>query len=356
MQEDTDKEGSLALSKNALLTARGIGILAVVIGHVHVAYPLPYVFFWHIPLFFFLVGAGVPSRRPMSKAVRYVAVEVILYLFLWSLVYGVIVYFVAPFSLMNLHFPNESLLTSTTIGILTLNSHSIGLLSACWFLIAYAGVSILCTAIAQIVPRQGYLLVAAVLMAGGWLLASEQGYKLGESFPLLPIGQVLVGSGFCMAGAAFFASPWVMLMAISPAVTVLAIVVSGTLLAVYDPIPISMSGMSLDDNILSAVTIALCSIQVVLWLAHHLQGWIWLRTLGKQSKAIMTHHLLGVALVNLVFVGLGVFTLESVSTYTVYEPQKTWFVYVAVAIGVPLAIVWVTSRMREKIPFRYWPK
>lgn len=338
--------------KDAILAARGVGIIAVVMGHIGHFYPMPNVYYWHIPLFFFLVGSSVLHRRTWRQTVRHVLVDTLLYLFAWTAIYLAMIYALWPlFGQTRYLGENQTPLMLATIDVVKFNSHAVGFLAPCWFLLAYAMVTICCTPFARIIPRYGLAPAGVLLFALGWQFVRPEGYPLGDWLPNL-LGQTFIGSGFCLIGAAFFAYPHVHRWLLHPAATLAAILVAGVTLQVWRPLPINISFMSLDPNALATVTVALSGIQVALFCSAQLSSLAWLRKLGRESKAIMTHQLLGFGIIGLGFALIGKLTLHDLAAYTVYEPKRYWPIYLAIGLILPLGIVSVSRTVTNRL--RFW--
>ena len=344
-----DQRDTPAIGGNTIVAARGLGILAVVLGHVGSFYALPHMYHWHIPLFFFLVGSGLLVRHPLLATLRHVFVDIILYLWIWTVIYGLTLRLIEPaIPEANYRFAGEPWLRILSVDILTMNSHAIGFLAPCWFLLAYAAMTLICTLLSRVLPAASLAPIGVLALVGGWQIGTPEGYSTGQWATVLT-GQTLLATGYCLIGSAFFRSATVQRLALAPLAGALSLLMMLWLLSAFNPRMPNIAWMALDPNILVSSLVTFAGIHLVILLAHALAGWKQLRLLGGQSKAIMTHHLLGFAALNMAMVATGAMTIDGINSYSVAYPEIYWPAYLALGLLVPLAISSASTRLRKAL-------
>ncbi len=302
-------------------------------------------YFWHIPLFFFLSGVGFLSQHSFLKTIRHVIVDILLYLWVWTVIYGVVLWALDP--LMpeaNFVFANEPWLSVMSVYIITFNSHAIGFLAPCWFLLAYAAVVVICAPVMRVVPRYLLTPLGVLALVAGWQLGTVDGLALGAWRRVL-VGQSLLGAGYCLLGAAFFSSAKAQALATRPVTAMVSLLAIVWVLSAIQPKPLNIAWLALDPNILAVCVVTFAGIHLALVLARSLQNFAPLRVLGRESKAIMTHHLLGFALINVCVLALGRIKLDGLHAYSLFRPEVMWPAYLVVGLLLPLGIVRVSSRL-----------
>lgn len=139
-------------------------------------------------------------------------------------------------------------------------------------------------------------------------------------------------------------------LALRPFATAFCVVLAAVTLTTEQILtPIHLVWMVLDARIFTTILLALCGFQIVGWISMQLHQLDWLAHIGKNSKALMTHHLLGFALINLGFVLAGQLDPQGIGPYTIFIMQDNWWLYLAAGILVPMGISWCSGLVKARL-------
>lgn len=340
------------MDNETIARARGIGIIAVVYGHANPGYWIP-VYLFHMPLFFVLGGMTLNRDRPWRRVLRFVLVDMLLFAVAATVFYQLVALALDPLVPGFHRFDGFDLRIFTT-DILVLSGHHVALALTSWFLVAYAGATLLSELLIRIVPPplETWLLppVAIGLLVLGVEVFAPRFAHVEANWYFNQLSQVSVGSACMLAGYLLQRAAWLRRLLLHPvALVVTATAFAGISLAFRPPLP----AMAFSDYPLGLGFLVVCGglgIACVLQLAFALKGarFVWLAMLGRASKQVMMHHLFVFALVNFAFVAAGLMTLEQITgPYAKFDLRSTWLLYTGLGIVVPWLAVIAWTRLNR---------
>lgn len=328
------------MDKQVVARARGLGIIAVVYGHASPGYWIP-VYLFHMPLFFLLGGLGMSRDRSWRQIFRFVLVDMLLFAVAATAFYQLVALALDPLVPSYHRFGGFELSYFTT-DILVYSGHHVTLALTTWFLVAYAGATLLAELVVRLVPPHLEMrllpVVAAILLVAGFEVLAPLFRNAREHWYLNQLSQICVGSAFMLAGYLLQRAERLLKLLFHP-ITLVATVsaFAGIALGVRPSVP----SMAFSDYPLGLGLFVLCSslgIACVLQLAFALKApaLAWLAALGRASKHVMIHHLFIFALINFAFVAAGVMAIDDiVDVYSKFEPRSTWLLYTILGVVLP---------------------
>lgn len=341
------------MDNETIARARGIGIIAVVYGHANPGYWIP-VYLFHMPLFFVLGGMTLSRDRPWRRVLRFVLVDMLLFAVAATIFYQLVALALDPLA-PDLHRFDGLDLRIFTTDILVHSGHHVALALTSWFLVAYAGATLLSELVLRIVPPhlENWLLppVAIGLLVLGVEVFAPRFAHVEANWYFNQLSQVSVGSACMLAGYLLQRANRLRRLLLHPvALVATAAAFAGISLAIRPPLP----GMAFSDYPLGLGLLVICSglgIASVLQLAFSLKGpaFAWLARLGRASKHVMMHHLFVFALLNLAFVAAGLMRLEQVTgPYAKFELRSTWLLYTGLGVILPWLALIAWSRLNRR--------
>jgi fucose 4-O-acetylase-like acetyltransferase len=318
--------------------ARGIGIMAVVFGHINPGFG-PSVGTFHMPLFFFLGGVAMLPERPLAKVAQFVSRDLLQFAVLMSAAYALVGAFLD--SQLGTGFNSRPIwdLPLFTTDILVQTAHSAPFALTAWFLVAYAGAILVCQ---WLLKRAGRYIVTVSLVLG--LILYVAGVKfLAPHYTHRPdtwywnvLAQITVGSGFMLLGVAFARFRWPKGLLTSPATLLLVLMGYRAVIWQYRPLDIGMVFSQYPAGVLVGGAAALLGTVGTILLANRLRSrWFeWLGAVGAASKHVMAHHLFFFTVLNLAFVALGWMSIADVqNVYSKLHVRATWPLYLLMGVG-----------------------
>jgi fucose 4-O-acetylase-like acetyltransferase len=327
------------LDREGIDTAKGLGIIFVLLGHMSGVGGIFYIF--HMPLFFFLSGMSLKPHRALGDALRRDARNLLLFGLLGLAVCASI----SPlFRLGGVDVPSSSALDWRTYLLFpfTYNGHNVTIFLIAWFIIALFLTRLLSAVIIrqidtsetvdrpQTISLEANLLIA---LSCGWLgMVMFAGlyakYKLWE---LNLASQVAVGTMFCIMGYVTRALPRlpvnVGLLFVAAACFVAARGCGSGLIMSWSKYPLGFVAHTAGASF---------GIMAVIMIAPLMSGSFLLQRLGRESKWIMGGHLTVYALINLYHVQMGGFGASTPGAFTVHNAPSEWPIYLALGLLLPM--------------------
>jgi len=349
------------LNKDALLVAKGLGIMLVVFGHLTTRGPLPDPYGFHMPLFFFLSGMSLRSSPSIGGLVRRDGQSLLLYTLVHIAIFAAITVLIFnPAGVISIKSSSPLSWKTYFVEPLTSSSHHVQLFLVAWFLIALFFVRFACVLILKLLAK----LPARFRLALQILIAVALGYIgmrfLAQKFTATQfwawniLSQIFVGSFFCLIGH-IVQNNLTIPKSLPPLWTAFGLLVIYRLLNLP---AISIAFSQYPTGFLPLCLNAYLGIAMTLLASYGLQSYSWLRDIGESSKAIMSWHLTIFAGVNLVFVAIGRLVAANVGVYTSLQPARTWPIYLGLGIGLPWLLPRAFQLLREprRIPFPFIAK
>lgn len=338
---------------------KAIGIITVVIGH----YPGdPFVFLkpyvYHMPLFFFLGGLLLNTRRSVLSHTaniikKHLVYIVVMYVFL-ALIFAILhqLYPIAYTSMWrgsvvdSLLYPIEK------------SFHGGSYFFVGWFLFAYAIVSLLCFVLVHIVSRffsrpttlQGAIAIVALAMGYAGMDYVAQAYQDSKLFYLNLLAQVLVGSSFFLLGY----SAKNLIMRLSGLYGFVAAFVFIYIMYQYDALePLVIAWSNYQLGFVAQTLTALAGILAVFSIAKivaHYEHIPALQHIGRQTKPIMSYHILAFVLLDIVFSWFGLWDLHHTKALTHYHSPFTWPIYISVGLAIPMLLHATGKHVTRRLP------
>lgn len=337
-----------ALNYKSIGYAQAIGIIAVVLGH----YPIkpldvfqPYVF--HMPLFYF-IGGMLFKHKTITSTATSICKKHIFYTAYTYIIISIIAIFLnskfgANVGRLYVGGPLDSILN-----ILSNNFHNSYYFLVGWFLFSYALVSMSCRIILSI--NNKFILFIIAVAIGYFGMTSVAGYYHTTKFqPYNLLSQVMVGSMFYLFGFIF---KEITLSIKSPYIPVVSIIVLFTMKSYGTLIGLGMSWSNYPNGFIShTVSSMLCilSIFAVTNILSDLSSEFKLLThIGRESKVIMSYHMLAFTAVDYLFFKLGQFDISKTSALSHYKTEHYWYLYALLGIAIPLTLSYFTDKIKKR--------
>lgn len=278
-------------------------------------------------------------ERSRRRVLRFVLVDMLMFAVAATAVYQLVALALDPLVPVYHRFDGFELRQITT-DILLYHAHHVSFALTAWFLVAYAGATLLCELAIRLVPphlemRLLPVVAVALLVLGVEVFAPQFRRAPDENWYFNQLSQVSVGSAFMLGGYLLQRAGTLQKLLFHPiALVVTAVAFSGVVIGMQPRV----SNMVFSDYPLGLGLFVVCSglgIACVLQLAYALKV-SWLAALGRVSKHVMMHHLMVFALVNFAFVAAGLMTFDQISgVYSKFELGSTWLLYTTLGVVVP---------------------
>lgn len=338
---------------------KALGIISVVIGH----YPGdPFVFLkpyvYHMPLFFFLGGVLLNTRRSLlshsaNLIKKHLSYIVIVYLLL-ALIFAML-HQLYPIAYTSLWRGN---VLDSVLYPIEQSFHGGSYFFVGWFLFAYAIVSLLCFIVVSLLVKalssptqlQAAVLMIALLLGYAGMDYVADLYQTSKLFYLNLLAQVLVGSSFFLLG---YAGKH-LIMKHSGVYGFIAAFVLIYLMSQYDVLePLVIAWSKYQVSFVFQALTALAGIVAVFSIAKiiaHYQHIPLLKHIGQQSKPIMSYHILAFVLLDIVFSWFGLWDLHKTKALNHYYSEFTWPIYIGLGIAIPMLLHALYQHTKHKLP------
>ncbi|MGG4603892.1 acyltransferase family protein [Paenalcaligenes sp. Me131] len=338
---------------------KALGIIAVVIGH----YPgdpftflKPYVY--HMPLFFFLGGLLLNTRRSVAshalgivrKHLFYIAAVYVLIALVFAILHQL--YPIAYTSMWR-----GNLLDSVLYPI-EQSFHGGSYFFVGWFLFTYAIVSLLCfivvSAVAKVItapiPLYATILLIALFSGYAGMDYVADVYQSSKVFYFNLLAQILVGSSFFLLG--YVGKN--LIMKHSGVYAFVAAFVLLYLMSQYDVLePLVIAWSKYNVGFVYQTLTALAGIVAVFSVAKviaHYEHIPLLKRIGQHSKPIMSYHILAFVLLDIVFSWFGLWDLHKTKALNHYYSEFTWPLYIGLGIAIPMVLHTLFAHAKRKVP------
>lgn len=335
---------------------KAVGIVLVVIGH----YPLspfnvitPYMF--HMPLFFFIGGVLFSGKKNTRDIIYSILKKYVAYIIYTYVAIGVIatvfkllfnISIGAPFSDMGV----QVILSFTN------NFSQNPFFVVAWFLLAYALI-MLCFHF--IITGLSFLggkffissFALAICVCIGWLGISvfPNEFKSGGGQVYNLLSQVSVGLMFYCIGFVLkeyiwsYVNVWVCLGLFS----LLYVLEQYGLVSPY-----TMSQSDYPHGLISVLLSTMICIYLTLSFVVVLSCFVKDRAIahiGRESKVIMSYHLLSFVVIDIVVSSFGLLDMSYVNVFNHYAEKWTWPIYISGGVAIPLLGLWIYENLKLKI-------
>ncbi|MNZ02359.1 Acyltransferase family protein [compost metagenome] len=323
---------------------KAIGIILVVIGH----YPLspfnvitPYMF--HMPLFFFVGGMLFSGKKKTIDIIKNGFNKYILYILYTYIIIGSIAVLFNSYFGVSIGRPFSGGLSQFLLIAVSSNFSNNPFFVVAWFLLAYLAIMILfhfINSVAGIInnekSKNAFLLFMAVFI--GWIGVNLFAIEFKETQKQIYnyLSQVTVGMMFYMFGFVFkrILWSWVNISACMLLFSFLYV------LEQYGAVsPYTMSQSQYPQGLLSIIVSTMICIYLSVALARvlsELKENKMLLEIGRESKVIMSYHLIAFLIIDLCVSFFGVLDMSYVSVFNHYAEKWTWPVYIVGGIALPL--------------------
>lgn len=336
--------------------AKGLGMILVVLGHYFWQPGQVYsVYLFHMPLFFILGGLVSKPTKDYWRMWRKVWSQYVLYLLVWYCVIAFVT------TLIKYYYPIKvSLYLGQSWDLLIypwrFNMHNNSLFMVAWFLVAYALSSLLFKIFISRYPKVNrpalLLLGLGIGYCGIYLFAplyhAVDGWGKSNWY-LNILSQVCVGTMFIAFG---YCLRSYLLQLASGMLCVLAVMVLLMLVGLDLLHPINMSWSRYPDGLFGHICAALLGTVAVLSLAgwySRKEGQSTLLLIGQHSKDIMTLHLLGLVVADLICAQLGWIELSAIRELNHFRQPQAWLLYCVLALLAPIAVRYSLNYIKRRV-------
>lgn len=338
--------------RNSIDYAKAIGIIVVVIGHcANNTFNVMTPYMYHMPLFFIIGGMVFNENKSFSSFIKVIIKKYFAYIILADAFLFLISYLLQKYTIITNLYKKQDSIYDYAVYFINTNMHVSFLFLVSWFLFAYALASVILYiylhAINNFEPR--YKLVTSILFItlSGYLSINVISVEYRNSWViwLNYASQVLTAFSFMLIGKTFkdiiFKIPSITGVCIS-----FLIVLTMKRMGFGGEIGISGSFYK-HGFILTYIQVLLCSyivlsISCFLSKAHYSKLFIYI---GRQSKSIMTYHLLAFVVVDIFFGYIGMYDIRKTKALTHYSEPTFWPMYIIAGIFIPLAINFIICKL-----------
>ncbi|WP_187640581.1 acyltransferase family protein [Escherichia albertii] len=339
---------------DTLYIVKGIGIIAVVIGHswgILVGITKPY--FYHMPLFFFVGGFFIDGITPF-KTIKKTLSKIIMYFIVTYLIIGMVSVGISKIYGIGFGLPFSEHPIETIISIFKNNFHNNELFLVGWFLFAYLLSNIISTIIISLSLKIkdtktqkitiiaisicfGY--VSTTIMADIYKITGEQIYNLTS--------QVLYATMFMLIGCcinSFILHFKNKIIALILFILVLSLYLSGLAK------PMIMSWSAYPSGFVVTTIMALLCILLIFFVSSVFNGTYlstFLKDAGKYSRGIMSYHLCIFVFLDMIFSLFGLWDMRNTKTLVHYHTFYTQLLYPFSAIAIPLLLARLLSKVKK---------
>lgn len=329
--------------------AQAIGIIAVVLGH----YPIkpldvfqPYVF--HMPLFYF-IGGMLFKRKDIIDTTKSVFRKHLFYTAYTYIIISIIAILLhstigANVGRLYVNGPIDSL-----INIISSNFHNNYYFLVGWFLFSYALVSLACRVMLA-VNNKPFLLAVSIAIGYFGMTYIADLYHLTKSQSYNLLSQIMVGSMYYILG--YLIRDFTLSLK-SPYIPAFALLVLFTMKSYGTLIGLGMSWSNYPNGFISHATSSILCILTIFSISNILAGmsteFKLLSHIGRESKVIMSYHMLAFTLVDFIFYMTGNFDISKTSALSHFKTDHYWYIYALTGVFIPLLLAYITNAARLKI-------
>ncbi|MDU7480408.1 MAG: acyltransferase family protein [Hafnia alvei] len=330
--------------RDAIDYVKAIGIIAVVIGHYkHDIFDVFKPYLYHMPLFFFVGGLLFNTKKTYTDSIKNVISKYWLYIVINYIFIGTAaVIYKSHTRIHSLQQPFDEGILSTIRYAIEGNMHTNGMFLVAWFLLSYSFIYLIFTVITKTLSKldAGKLSVAIFfisIIAGmiGYFITSKT-YISTKVFYFNNISQILVGGMFFGFG---FCSKKYIFKLLHPNSFLLAMIILIALTKLNLIYPMSIAWSKYELGVYNLILPPLLCIYCVFFISSMISkstDFKLLKWIGKNTKPVMSYHLLSFLILDSIFSIIGVYDLAKSSALSHYNNSYIWWLYVAFGTIAPI--------------------
>lgn len=338
---------------DAIYIMRAIGIMTVVIGHhwgILVGITKPYLY--HMPLFFFLGGIFINGENPMKKSIS-ASYKILRYLILTYIIIGSFSILISSKFKSNLGNPFGDGIVDTITLIFSNNFHNNELFLVGWFLFTYLISFIIVNFIINLssktsseVKKTTFLLITGIILGIISVNLFSMLYKKTSLQIYNLLSQIFYASMFMIFGNLF----WKKFIYIKNYILLLMIA-SIVIITYYSGISkaIIMSWSNYPSGFFISTVIAIMCIILISFLASFLsksRANKILINIGKESREIMSYHLVCFVIIDLIFYSIGLWDMSKTTSMIHYKSFLSQFIYISLGVIIPVTFVFIIKKLK----------
>ncbi|EPD4195425.1 acyltransferase family protein [Escherichia coli] len=325
--------------------AKALGIIVVVIGHYsNNIFNVMTPYMYHMPLFFMIGGIVFNENKNPLQFLSIIIRKFFFYIVIVDMFLLLVSYLIQESTGISGLYKAQSSIYDYAIYFLNTNMHISFLFLVSWFLFAYAMASILLYCYLRITKHLNRtaksILSVLTIIACGWVSIDYLAVAYKSEWNILNNygSQILFALAFMLIGKTFkdliFKSPSLLWMCLA-----FLLVITMRRLGLNGDIGVSWSNYK-HGFLLTYVQILLCS-YIVFSLSCMLSKAIKSKTIlyiGRESKCIMSFHLLAFILLDIIFGWMGMYEIGKAKALTHFSDPLYWPVYIVAGIVIPIII------------------
>lgn len=330
--------------KSHILGIRAFCILGIIFGHSYIPGVYETGYIWRIPLLFLVGGTALIKPHPLIKTSKFIFSGLYIYIAIWSAAYLLALYWIfggQPNKFAQSFDVSPILLQDVFIH----NNHRNALVLGAWFLIPY-GIALFLLSIAKKLPGfdRLHLPLSACLLVLAFLLVDHE--RIGWQLRIL--SQTAMAGGLMILGRYIFTTPRALRFIENGWTISISFAVALWLTRAFGETGVTWSWMTGRGHYWLTLPAMLLYAPAVVWIGRQLSPYRTARFIGGQSKHIMTHHLFGFLIVNLLMAKLGYITYDQIDVFFIPRGALTWPVYLGVSLGWSLIAATVSNRVARE--------
>lgn len=327
--------------------AQATGIMAVVIGHFYFQ-PFdvmqPYVF--HMPLFFFLGGLLLSINNGLALKLKKTITKHGWYLIKGYTITGVISIFLVSYFGVEKRKPFADSIISTIELIVKSNFGNNSLFVVGWFLLAYMLSSLACILLVAVIDKRkfknAFIFIFILIFFYFGMLYFPSLHVDRSHYIANLLSQICTASGFILTGY-LLRKHWFRILRVDVMVGLFFIMLVMKNQGLLQGLNIAWS--EYPSGILLSILTSLSGIYVIFVLCYSLANirghYSIILFISKNTKSIMTYHILSFFIVDLVFYLIGKYDITTSATYSHYKNINTWPIYILSGLTLPLLAVYI---------------
>ncbi|CAH6020984.1 hypothetical protein AI3057V1_1485 [Citrobacter freundii] len=312
--------------------AKALGIISVVIGHYNLTpFSIPHPYYFHMPLFFFIGGMLINTKKSFTDVFRSIFRKHIIYIALTYVFIGIITKILILSIGANLSDPLKGGVSQILFAMYHTDFHVNSLFLVAWFLLAYALSSIVSFSIIRMlsgVSHASYLILISSVSAGYLgMVHFPEIFNESKNVIFNYISQAFSGAMFMMLGYLLkdFIFKYQNIYGMLFSLIVVSYLINSGLVQ-----PMTMSWSSYPGGFASSTINALLCIYLVFSASTMLQktsGNCLFLYIGRSSKTIMSYHLLVLYLIDLFLSNYGLVDTHQVNALNHFYNPYVWPAY-----------------------------
>lgn len=350
-----------AYRRNAIDYAKALGIIVVVIGHCsNNIFNVMTPYMYHMPMFFIIGGMVFNVGKPLKKFLGDIFTKFIVYIAIADIFLLFISYMLQNYFGISGLYKHQEKITDYIVYSLNTNMHVSFLFLVSWFMFAYACGSIILYAFMRVINNfneKSRLTVSTItILLSGYLSVDvlSQIYRTEWNIAINYASQTCFAFSFMLIGKTFKEHIYRMPNLVGICACFLLVLTMkrtgfggefGTAWSSYK-----------HGFVLTYIQAILCSyivISIACLLARSASSKTFI-LIGRESKSIMTFHLLAFVICDIFFSKSGLYDLTKTKALTHYAEPTYWPIYIMAGIFFPISLSKALhiSRSRMKSIFK----